>query len=326
MLAAKEFDLNVQIRDSGGDAKRATDAVSQLVEKEHVAAIVGPLNADPATAAAKRAQALGVPLVVMTMKEALSRTGPFVFRAFVSSRAEIHALVTKARENGGQRFGILYPDSGFGRTMRGLYVRELENSHLDLAVEVSYPPSVNTFSKEIKKLAAGEFDVLFVPDSAARIALIAPALAAQGMWSIKPGEEPKGPGRGIQVVALSIGYSSDLIRRAGRYLDGALFTTFFSPDASPFAREFQENYLREYGSEPDYLAAFGYDAMILIGTALKKEPRDRDEIRRWLSEGAASDSEILRTTTRLRGFDESGAPLLDPWIYQLTKEGFVLVP
>lgn len=324
-LAANELKLTVTIRDSGGDPDRAVEGVIALVEKEKVAAIIGPLDAKAAEAAAAKAEELGVPLLALTVNEGVSDLGEHIFRPFASSRLEIEALVDKARQEGCARFGILYPDNGYGKTMRSLFEGELQRRELELATEASYPADAKSFSKKAEALLKTQIDALLLPDNASRIALIAPALAAAKVNTSRKRDSDKGEGTTMLLIP-SIGYADDLLRRAGRYLTNAVFSRYYAPDVSQAARDFTERYRLEYGGDPNYLSAFGYDAVVILRSAISPDAKDRADIRRGLLESAEKPSKAKETVTGLKGFTKGGAPLMKLWLYRIENETFVPIP
>jgi branched-chain amino acid transport system substrate-binding protein len=314
--------LSVTIRDSGGDPHQAVKAVEDLVFNEHVAAIVGPVDANAALAAAERAEELGVPLLALSVRENLAEGRRFIFREFATNRAEVRALAEYAARAGIARFAISYPDNGYGRTMRGLMVEELKKLGRDLAKEVKYDPKSTAFPDTAESLADSELEALFIPDGPGEIALLAPALAAAGLWSVSTGSEPGGPGRGVQLLVPSAGLSPDLVRRAGRYLEGALFVTFLNESSSPGSSRFSERFRDEYKAEPSYLSGFGHDAAVLIAGAIRSGARDREAIRSWLLGDSLKASGSLPLATPFKGFSKNGEPLAPPWIVQLIDGRF----
>lgn len=314
--------LSVVVRDSEGDPIRSAEAVEELATVERVAAILGPLDGTAALAAADQAEEYEIPLITLSIREDLTQNRPFVFRNFSSNRAEVRALVGAAKEAGFEKVAILHPETGYGQTMRALMADELEREGLTLSGVVSYDANQTQFSKSAEEIAALDFQVLFLPDSAARVALIAPALAAAGLWSTPRDVEPPGPGRSYQLLLSSTAYQSDLVRRAGRYLEGALIASFQSPEASPGSAQFIEHHRLEYGVEPTYLAGFGHDGVIILATVLRGEPGDREDIAKRLGESSPQEFNSAMLATPFRGFDKQGEPLAEPWILELVQNRF----
>ncbi len=315
--------LSVVIRDSGKGASDAVDALEDMVLKENVAAVIGPMDTAVSKAVAVRAQQLGVPIVLLSVKEGIGRTGPNVFRGFPSNASEVRALLDTASRKGGTAYAIMYPRDGYGRAMRSAFAQKLGDMGVEPVVEVGYSPDDTDFMQEASDLFEAEFDVLFIPDRASRIALIAPALASKGIWSTVSFEPAPGSGRAVQVLLPSIGYSTDLVRRAGRYLQGALAARHYQADGGPSASRFDDRFADEYGVRPTYFSALGHDAAVLVAGAVADGVKGRVGIRRWIR-GLGEDS-VLPFAAPFRGFDSKGETTASPWILMLNGEEWELL-
>ena len=93
---------------------------------------------------------------------------------------------------------------------------------------VAYPPTTTNFVKEAEAALALEADALVLADAASRITLLAPALAAKGMWSVARGTKPP-EGRAVVYLVPSAGFDPSLTQSSRRYLQGALFAVAFDP-------------------------------------------------------------------------------------------------
>src|SRR5690606_5060117 len=192
------------VRDDGGDPERAARAVEDLVSVHRVIAIVGPLEGDTAEAAARRAQELGVPLLTLVPDPRVVEAGEMVFRLFASPQDEATALVLAARARGARRFAVLRPSHRYGERMSAAFAEAVRAAGGELVHSATYDASATSFGDVVRRLSAARFDALFVPDSAAKLALIAPALAAGGLWSTPAGASPPRGGRAISLLAPSV--------------------------------------------------------------------------------------------------------------------------
>ncbi len=315
--------LSVVIRDSGKGASQAVAALEDLVLKENVAAVIGPMDTAVSRAVAGRAQQLGVPIVLLSVKEGMAGTGSNVFRGFPSNASEVKALLDTASRMGGTAYAIMYPEDGYGRAMRRAFIEKLADIGVKPAAEVGYSPDDTDFIEEASELFKTEFDVLFIPDRASRIALIAPALASEGIWSTVSFEPAPGSGRAVQLLLPSIGYSTDLVRRAGRYLQGALAARHYLADAGLSASRFDDRFADEYGARPTYFSALGHDAAVLVAGAVADGVKGRVGIRRWIR-GLGEDSD-LPFAAPFKGFDSRGETAASPWILMLNGDGWELL-
>jgi ABC-type branched-subunit amino acid transport system substrate-binding protein len=153
--------------------------------------------------------------------------------------------------------------------MRDAFRDAVERAGLEVGVQKSYAADATAFGRVVSELADEPFDALFVPDSARRIALVAPALAAGGLWSTPAGETPPRGGRPITLLLPSVAFDASLARSSGRYLQGAVFSVLFhAPTATGAGRTFADGFAARYGTAPDAFAAQAYDALRLVRTAV----------------------------------------------------------
>jgi branched-chain amino acid transport system substrate-binding protein len=326
MLGAKDLHtadgraFSIVVRDTEGSPDRAAAAVEELVTSTGVAALIGPLDRPEAERVAARAAELGTPLVLLSSQDDLAARG--AFRVFPSPRAEIGALVEAAAGTGATRHAILYPDNGYGTALRDLYAAALGKLGLTPLAEIAYPEGATDFTPFAKQLAGRGAEVVFVADAAARIALAAPALAAAGVVRAagKTASDPIKPG--AILAAPAAGFSPDLVRRAGRYLQGALVVFHFVETATPSAARFAEEYRDEYAAELSHYAAYGHDAALLLESAIAAGAKSRAEIGAWLGALGAGDGEEASTAARFAGFDAAGAPVAAPFVLRLAGDAW----
>lgn len=322
-LAAADPDdpTRLVVRDAAVAPEELVTAIDDLIENEHVAAIIGPVDAASAEVAARRAEELGVPLLALSIRPDLPDQSPWVVRAFQSNEAEVRLLVDHARDHLGLRsFAILHPDSGYGRVLRELTQQQVESRGGVVEVVQSYEPSTTSFVEVCQQLAEHEFQALIIPDRSRTISLIAPALATAGLWSSLPGQDLPEDGRSIQLLLPSTAFDPRLIRQAGRYLQGAVFATvLWTESPNPDVVDFVEAYREAHGSEPSPYAAQAHDALQLIRTARAgAEGRLRSALHEALLGLRAAP-----TAGRFEGFDEQGEPLAPLRLLTLEGETFV---
>lgn len=115
-----------------------------------------------------------------------------------------------------------------------------------------------------------DFDVLFIPDAADKIALIAPGLAFHEI-------------RGVRLLGSSDWLDDELLEVARRHVSGAIIASPFYPESDlPFVVEFVEGYRDTFAAEPDMYSAEAYDATNLVLVQLASGRDDRDGVREGL--------------------------------------------
>lgn len=308
-------------RDDGGDPARAVQAVDELVTVHRAVAIIGPMDGHAARAAAARAQELGVPMLALTAQADISEAGSMIFRILASPEEEADALVAHAIRQGKRRFCVLRPDSPYGKLMESAFTTAIATHGGELLGTTTYAPSTTSFGREVSTLAALPFDALLVADTSRKLELIAPALAAGGLWSTPNQGTAPSKGRAILLLSPSIGFGPQLARTVGRYLQGAVFSVPFNATAlSAGERAFTDSYQRQFAAAPDGFAAFAHDAYKLVRNAVDRGARTRADVAVALTQMEASEvagpsrgfstARTPRTATRLlklNGTDLIGA-------------------
>lgn len=317
----KGSSIRLLVRDTQGDPEVAVKRMRELAEDPNVAGIVGPLRASVALACAEEAQKLGIPIITLTQREEVARVGDYVFQNGLTIRQQVDTLVEFVMEEMAfSSFAVLYPKDAYGTLSRDL----LENKVLDMGGElvsaVPYEDGETDFQDEIRLLVGqkflrevarreeereqkrlleeggevtpegveagfglGEeepeeepilppFQVLFIPDHFRKVALIAPTLA---LYDVNE----------ITLMGTNAWNSNELVELAGEYVRDAIFADgFFAESSMPYVREFVEDYMRAFQTEPRVLEAQGYDSLLMLEDAfLQTQGKTREEVREALA-------------------------------------------
>ena len=279
LLAASEPGKpRVVYRDDGGDPARAVAALEDLVSLHRAVAIIGPLAAAPAQAVVDRARDLGLAVIALNPDPSLTERSPSAFRMLAEPREEADALVRAAQRRGAKRFAIMHPQSPFGEAMQAAFSQQIAARGAKVVNTVAYPANAASFVKEAQQLEHADFDTLVLLDGPSKIALMAPTLAARGLWSVAPGTEPP-EGRAVLYVVPSAGFDPNLANTARRYLQGALFSVPFDAADAP---EFAAAYREKFQAEPNLFSALGSDAYQIVESALASGATSREQLTRAL--------------------------------------------
>jgi ABC-type branched-subunit amino acid transport system substrate-binding protein len=339
LIAANTFDPNPKdievtliVKDTGGRPETSAKEARELVEIDHVLAIIGPMFLNTTKAAASAIQSAPVPLISLSQADGVPQLGAFVFRNCLTSTQQIRALV-RFLINGlnARRAAILYPSIPFGKRYMKLFWETFTENGGEIRGAESYLPTDTDFAVPIKKLTGLyhtkerwgrgdtpseedgkfkpviDFEVLFIPDTYKRVVLIAPQLAFYDVV-------------GITLVGVNTWNAPELIREGKRYVQGAIFPDGFSPKSdSPFVKVFVKSFDAAFGEVPEILAAQAYDAVRLLAILLQRFPvTNTDEL-----------EEKLRVDTNFHGvsglryYDDVGEAVRDVLILAVTKKGIV---
>jgi branched-chain amino acid transport system substrate-binding protein len=255
----------VEVR-AAGDGEAVALAVESLA-RANVLAIVGPTDKDAVDAAGPRAEALGVPLLSLSGRAERHAVWRTVFHMIHSGEARARALAQRAIARGVSKFAVLAPESGYGKTLSAAFVEEVARGGGTIAATVTYKADTKSFAAIVGKLT-GAWDAVFVPEDAATLALIAPALDAAGMKPRPLGTKKLRAGRAVLLLSTAENLTGAFLVDAGRHAAGALLAPGFYPDdQDPASKGFVDRFIATFGRAPGFLEAYAFDAAQLAAAA-----------------------------------------------------------
>ncbi|HMK75446.1 MAG TPA: penicillin-binding protein activator [Thermodesulfobacteriota bacterium] len=324
--AIKETDyplISLAIRDSKGSPDEAEKAVEELVNKEKVIAIIGPLLSVDVDRGAKKAQQLKVPLLTFSQKEPASNNEDFVFRNSLSPSEQIQTLANFAvKELKLGTFAVFYPNSPYGLYFKNLFSQEITRNGGKVLGSVVYQEGQTDFSQEIKGFfrikpvqkndmrgkKEDEFmpllsvDGVFIPDSSDRVGMILSQMAYYDVKGTFLGTNSwNGPG---------------LISIGGKGSEGAVFVdAFFNKSPSPLVARFVEEFRKTFQRDPETLEALSYDGAKFIKQILQTKSVSSPS---QVQEGLRQVKNFLGVSG-LKGFGEDGRAIRTPCILKVDK-------
>lgn len=282
MLAAGIFDpydpgfgIELVIRDAGREDLPIERVVEELVNDEHVIAIVGPLSRSNSERAADQAQALGVPIIALSPAEDLPDRGPLVYQNCLTKSDQAGALLDYAiNELNLRDFGALYPENSYGLDYLRAFTREARRRGIEHIVSVPYDPELQDFRKEIRTLKQARVKAVFFPDSWHKAVMIAPQFRYYLFT-------------GVTLLGTNTWHFPELIRHTQpEDLENAVLTDGIAPEAMrPLFREFQRNFSAKFNRSPGLLEAQAFEAVDLITKLIRRfRIRDREQLKKALDQ------------------------------------------
>ena len=256
--------MQLYVRDTGGEAERASRGVGELARDEAVIGILAATDRKAAATSLAAASENGVPML------ALDDTAPgptsTAFQLIHGPEARVAALARAALKLGARDFAMLGPDSAAGKRLRDTFRREVTAGGGRVTGDASYAAGATSFGTVVAAIKKTPPQVVFVADGADRLELIAPALAAADLWAA-PWGAPKpaaAPGqarpRNILLLSTAAELSPRLLQNAGRYVQGALLSPgFYAAASDARARAFVDAYRAAYGTDPHATEAYAFD-------------------------------------------------------------------
>lgn len=348
LMASKIFQsssgesFNVFVEDSGSSPAMAQAALETLVQDKNVIAVIGPLNFKEGLAVAEKAQSLGVVNISLASKAGVSSQGPYIFQNALTPKVQLENLVRfSVADRGFQRFAILSPSNAFGRDMTNEFWDQIESRGGKVVAVEFYDPTETDFQDSIKSLVGLkdarfrrtewtalqdysrevkaktgrepklklkpiiDFDAIFLPDSPKTVASIAASLAY-----LDVGEMP--------LLGITEWNSDQLYKRGGRFVEKAVFPGVMNPvTRSSAQREFMRSYQEAFGTQPDLLAAQGFEAMEIISVGLQKsQSSNRADLAKQINM-----IQNLEAPIGITSFDENRIAQRSIPLYMLDKFG-----
>ena len=307
--------LQLLVRDSSQDAAASA---RELIEKQHVVALIGTFAGKNARAVQAVARRFRVPF--LSLSGATKGSGGPTLRLLPDNAARAEALAAAAiRAHSRAKVAILRPENRFGKAMARAFSAALKKRGGATVLTRAYETKTTSFTDHAKALAKKPFDMLFVPDTARRLSLIAPALAASGLWPTKKGGKAS-KGRAIGLLATADGLTSRSLT-GRRYVQGAILAPgFFADETAGQSGALVRLYRQIHGRPPGLIEAFAHDGVRAIRHHLARGVRNRSTL---LSALQRDDAQGMTGSLR---FSTTGLRAAAPLLYRVSGGEIKLLP
>jgi branched-chain amino acid transport system substrate-binding protein len=260
-LKPKVLDQEVKLAlvDTRSDKMEAANAVSRLIEKDGVAAIIGEVISSDSLAGGPIAERAHIPNISPTATNPLvTQNKQFAFRACFADDLQGKVAARYAWEHlKARRVAVIIDQAQDYCVGLSLYfMREFKRLGGDIVSMTHIQTGDQDFSAQIAAIKAQKPDLIYAPNYYAEDALLARQLKNLGV------EVPILTGDGAQVA--------ELITLGGPAVDGMYFTAHFHRDqaATPLARDFRKAYEDQHKKELGAFTALGADSYFLLMNAI----------------------------------------------------------
>jgi len=257
--------LKIVYEDDAGKTDQALSAMEKLISVDRVSAVLGSAASSVTLALCPVAARSKVVLIspISSSKDLTLRGGSYFFRVCPSDVVQAGLMARWITEEGHRRTALLYVNNSWGQGLKQEFIENFER----LGGKITGIEACNEGERDLRvqltKLKASQ------PDS---------------LYAITYGKEGGALLRQAQQLAFSVPtYGADvwgspeLVQTAGEAAVGVKILVpakFEGPRYASFAKEFR----RRYGEAPDTYAAYAYDAMQVLGQALRP-PRVGESLR-----------------------------------------------
>jgi branched-chain amino acid transport system substrate-binding protein len=268
---AKGKPIKVVFEDDKSNPNEANNKVLQLISRDKVVAILGEVASSRSKPGGIVANKNKIPMITPSSTNPdVTKIGPFVFRVCftddIQGQMGAQFIVTTM---GKKKVGLFYAsDDLYSSGLANEFRAEAKKLGAEIVVEKSFLKTETNFTTFINEIRDAKPDLIYAPIYYSSMGPIARQAKASGL-------------KGDMFVGGDGWHSDSLLETAGEEMEGAYFTTHFTPDAPwATAKTFVEKYKERFKHEPTALAAMGYDAAKVLADAISRSKADTpDSIR-----------------------------------------------
>ncbi|MDO8586049.1 MAG: ABC transporter substrate-binding protein [Armatimonadota bacterium] len=252
--------IRLIIQDDRSDPAEAKTAVTKLVMQDRVAAVLGEVASTRSMAAAPVCQQAGVPMITpSSTNPAVTKRGDYIFRVCFIDDFQGTICAKFAAETLGLKRAAIIKDvkNDYSVGLAKSFTDSFSKLGGQIVGEVSYSEGDTDFSSQITAIRGTKPQIIFVPGYYQEVDLIARKARQLGI------KVPLLGGDGWD--------SSTLIPNSGGALEGSYFSNHYDAAmGGPEVKKFIAAYRKKFGSDPNALAALGYDAMHIMARAIER--------------------------------------------------------
>ena len=257
--------VEIVVVDNKSDKVESANAVTRLIDKEKVNAIIGTYASSLAMAGGEVAEKAKVPMVATSATNPLVTQGKeYSFRVCFIDPLQGAAAATYAIKTLGFKNAAVLTDvaSDYAVGLSTFFKKSFEKLGGKVVADLKYQSGDQDFTAQLTQIIAAKPDILFMPSYFAEGAIIIKqAREMGGTFKIMGGDAMNNP---------------QMVKIGGKSVEGFVQTSFpYDPnmkDMNPVAKKFTDSWRASHKAddEPNMNAALGYDAYMLIIDAIKR--------------------------------------------------------
>ena len=260
--------IEVIIEDDATDPKAAVAAVTKLVDKDKVVAILGATGTGSTMAIRTDAGRAGVPIVSMAGGSVV--TADFDKNTFQTpwpNGLVVSFTISALKKAGITKIGLISSSDGYGKDGHDVTVAQAKKSGIQIVADETFNPGDTDMTAQLTKIKAKAPQAIWLWNAGKEAAIV-----AKNLRQIDPKAAIKlygAPGDARQEFITGAGDAAEGFRfAAGKIL---LPQTYGAGTAAyKVATDFVARYKAAYGASPDIFAGHASDALAITVDALKR--------------------------------------------------------
>jgi branched-chain amino acid transport system substrate-binding protein len=230
-----------------------------MLSRDRIVALLGEVASSRSLEAAPICQQAGIPMISpASTNPKVTEVGDQIFRVCFIDPFQGTVLSKFALSKGWKRVAILTDvKQDYSVGLSQFFKNHIAANGGEVVSEQSYSSGDKDFKAQLTAIKGTQPDAVLASGYYTEAGLI--ALQA----------------RELQIAAPLLGGdgwdSPSLVEVGGKAIEGSFFSNHFSvEDPSPLIQEFLKKYRAKFNSEPDAMAALGYDSAMILADAIKR--------------------------------------------------------
>jgi branched-chain amino acid transport system substrate-binding protein len=271
--------VELVVRDTAGKAGQAASGAEELVLKEHVVAILGPIGEIESRAAVDSVGRFRVPHFVLSSHPKVTEEVASAVRMRLSASEKVKALARYAITHLElKRVALLVPRQQSRRRQMAAFWDEFVRLGGEVSAAELYAADQGDFKPVIGKLLGThkptlgvvDFDALFIPDDALKVRRMVPFLKYFGVRTkTHPRLKTTRRAPAVQLLGVAAWNSATVIDGEG-LTDNAVFVdTFIHDPDNAIVHRFVRDFYQRHRRKPSAFQAEVFDSVNLVSKAMK---------------------------------------------------------
>ncbi len=250
--------LKVNIEQDGETLEEAKPIIRRIAANPKITAVIGHRKSSiaiPASVIYEKSQVIFIP--PFATGEGLTGHGfQYVFRMIPSNKVMAEQLASVAKSLGYQRMVMLYARDDFSRELAFLFEEAALKHKIQLVQRISFFEKEDNYRPVISQFSNESFDAVFIASAATPSAKMVKQLREMGV--------------NHTVLGSDLMNNPNYLKTAGATAQNTIV-----PDVSASYKKDKniqekiQQYKNRFGENPDYYAAQGYDAVMLLAHAIE---------------------------------------------------------
>ncbi len=248
--------VRVILRDDAGSQDQAVSVVKELINREHVVAIIGEVASTNSLAGGGVCENSKVPMISPSSTNPKVTEGKqYVFRVCFTDDFQGKADAEFVAKKGWKNVAVFTAaDSDYSNGLANFFKKEFKG-HGTITADEEYRKDDRDFKPQLTRIKAANPDIVYLPGYYTQVIDI-----------LKQARE-----LGLDVPFVGgDGWDSDALLKTEQ-ANGCFFSNHYSPDETrPEVQQFVKAYQAKFNKIPDAMAVTGYDAARVLFDAIKR--------------------------------------------------------